>query len=62
MAQGVHNVQKAGAGFVEDVYFSFFIASVEEGVLVIQGAQLDVEGTRAHGEELDFRIINFPLP
>ena len=62
MAQGVHDVQKAGAGFVEDVYFSFFIASVEEGVLVIQGAQLYVEGTGAHGEELDFRIINFPLP
>lgn len=62
MAQGVHDVQKAGAGFVEDVDLSFFIASVEEGVLVIQGAQLDVEGTGAHGEELDFRIINFPLP
>lgn len=62
MAQGVHDVQKAGAGFVEDVYFSFFIASVEERVLVIQGAQLYVEGTGAHGEELDFRIINFPLP
>lgn len=62
MAQGVHDVQKAGAGFVEDVYFSFFIASVEERVLVIQGAQLYVEGTGAHGEEMDFRIINFPLP
>ena len=62
MAQGVHDVQEAGAGFVEDVYFSFFIASVEEGVLVIQGAQLDVEGSGGHGKELDFRIINFPLP
>lgn len=62
MAQGVHDVQKAGAGFVENVHFSFFIASIEEGVWVIQGAQLDVEGSGAHGEELDFRIINFPLP
>ena len=62
MAQGVHNVQEAGAGFVKDVYFSFFIASVEEGVLVIQGAQLDVEGSGGHSKELDFRIINFPLP
>ena len=62
MAEGVHDVQKAGAGFVKDVYFSFFIASVEEGVLVIQGAQLDVEGSGCHGKELDFRIINFPLP
>lgn len=62
MAQGVHDVQEAGAGFVEDVYFSFFIASVEEGVLVIQGAQLDVEGSGGHSKELDFRIINFPLP
>ena len=35
MAQGVHDVQEAGAGFVENVHFSFFIASVEEGVLVI---------------------------
>lgn len=62
MAQGVHDVQKAGAGFVENVHLSFFIASVEEGVLVIQGAQLDVEGSGGHGKELDFRIINFPLP
>lgn len=62
MTQGIHDVQKAGAGFVEDVYFSFFIASVEEGVLVIQGAQLDVEGSGGHSKELDFRIINFPLP
>lgn len=62
MAQGVHDVQEAGAGFVKDVYFSFFIASVEEGVLVIQGAQLDVEGPGGHGKELDFRIINYPLP
>ena len=62
MTQGVHDVQKAGAGFVEDVDLSFFIASIEEGVLIIQGAQLDVEGSGAHGEELDFRIINFPLP
>lgn len=62
MAQGVHDVQKAGAGFVEDVDLPFFIASVEEGVLVIQGAQLDVEGTGAHGEELDGGIIKFPLP
>ena len=29
MAQGVHDVQEAGAGFVENVYFSFFIGSVE---------------------------------
>lgn len=62
MAQGVHDVQKAGAGFVENVHFPFFIGSVEEGVLVIQGAQLDVEGTGAHGEELDVGIIKFPLP
>lgn len=62
MAQGVHDVQKAGAGFVKDVHFSFFIASVEEGAWVIQGAQLDVEGSGGHSEELDFRIINFPLP
>ena len=62
MAQGVHDVQEAGAGFVKDVYFSFLIASVEEGVLVIQGAQLDVEGSGGHSKELDFRIINFPLP
>ena len=62
MAQGVHDVQKAGAGFVKNVYFSFLIASVEEGVLVIQGAQLDVEGSGGHSKELDFRIINFPLP
>lgn len=62
MAQGVHDVQKAGAGFVEDVDLSFFIASVEKGALVIQGAQLDVEGSGGHGKELDFRIINFPLP
>lgn len=62
MAQGVHDVQKAGAGFVKDVYFSFFIASVEEGAPVIQGAQLDVEGSGGHSKELDFRIINFPLP
>lgn len=62
MAQGVHDVQKAGAGFVENVYFSFFIASVEEGTLVIQGAQLDVEGSGGHSKELDLRIINFPLP
>lgn len=61
MTQGVHDVQKAGAGFVKDVYFSFLIASVEEGVLVIQGAQLDVEGSGGHSKELDFRIINFPL-
>lgn len=62
MAQGVHNVQEAGTGFVENVHFSFFIGSVEEGVLVIQSAQLDVEGSGAHSKELDFRIINFPLP
>lgn len=62
MAEGVHDVQKAGAGFVENVHFSFFIGSVEEGALVIQGAQLDVEGSGGHGKELDFRIINFPLP
>lgn len=62
MAQGVHDVQEAGAGFVEDVDLPFFIASVEEGVLVIQGAQLDVEGSGGHSKELDFRIINFPLP
>lgn len=62
MAQGVHDVQEAGAGFVENVHLSFFIASVEEGVWVIQGAQLDVEGSGGHGKELDFRIINFPLP
>lgn len=61
MTQGVHDVQKAGAGFVKDVYFSFLIASVEEGALVIQGAQLDVEGSGGHSKELDFRIINFPL-
>lgn len=29
MAQGVHNVQEAGAGFVENVHFPFFIGSVE---------------------------------
>lgn len=62
MAQGVHDVQEAGAGFVENVHFPFFIGSVEEGALVIQGAQLDVEGTGAHGEELDVGIIKFPLP
>lgn len=62
MAEGVHNIQEAGTGFVEDVYFSFFIGSVEEGAPVIQGAQLDVEGSGGHGKELDFRIINFPLP
>ena len=62
MAEGVHDVQKAGAGFVENVHFSLFIGSVEEGALVIQGAQLDVEGSGAHSKELDFRIINFPLP
>lgn len=62
MAEGVHDVQKAGAGFVENVHLSLFIASVEEGILVIQGAQLDVEGSGGHGKELDFRIINFPLP
>ena len=62
MAQGIHDVQKAGTGFVENVHFSFFIGSVEEGAWVIQGAQLDVEGTGAHGEELDWGIIKFPLP
>ncbi len=62
MAEGVHDVQKAGAGFVENIHFPFFIGSVEEGALVIQGAQLDVEGSGGHGKELDFRIINFPLP
>lgn len=62
MAEGVHDVQKAGAGFVEDVNLPFFISSVEEGVLVIQGAQLDVEGSGGHSKELDFRIINFSLP
>lgn len=62
MAQGIHDVQKAGTGFVENVHFSFFIGSVEEGTWVIQGAQLDVEGTGAHGEELDWGIIKFPLP
>lgn len=34
-AQGVHDVQKAGTGFVENVHFSFFIGSVEEGAWVI---------------------------
>ena len=41
MAQGVYNVQEAGAGFVADVHFPFFIGSVENGVWVIQGAQLE---------------------
>ena len=62
MAQGIHDVQKAGTGFVENVHFSFFIGSVEEGAWVIQGAQLDVEGAGGHGQELDFRVIKFPLP
>lgn len=62
MAQGIHDVQKAGTGFVENVHFSFFIGSVEEGAWVIQSAQLDVEGTGAHGQELDFRVIKFPMP
>ena len=61
MAEGVHDVQKAGAGFVENVHLSFFIASVEEGVWVIQGAQLDVEGSGGHSEELDWGIIKFSL-
>lgn len=29
MAQGVHDVQEAGAGFVENVHFPFFIGPVE---------------------------------
>lgn len=62
MAQGIHDVQKAGTGFVENVHFSFFIGSVEEGAWVIEGTQLDVEGSGGHGQELDFRVIKFPMP
>lgn len=62
MAQGIHDVQKAGTGFVENVHFSFFIGSVEEGAWVIQSAQLDVEGAGGHGQELDCRVIKFPMP
>lgn len=36
--------------------------TAEYSVFVIQGAQLDVEGSGGHGKELDFRIINFLLP
>lgn len=62
MAQGVHDGQEAGAGFVKDVYFSFLIASIEERVRVIQGAQLDVEGSGVHGQKLDFGVIKFSVP
>lgn len=54
-AQGIHDVQKAGTGFVENVHFSFFIGSVEEGAWVIQGAQLEGD-VRRQKIELRFEV------
>lgn len=55
MAQGIHDVQKAGTGFVENVHFSVFIGSAEEGAWVIQGAQLEGD-VRRQKIELRFEI------
>jgi hypothetical protein len=55
MAQGIHDVQKAGTGFVENVRFSFFIASVEERVWVVEGTQLEGD-VRRQKIELRFEV------
>ena len=55
MAQGIHDVQQAGTGFVENVHFSFFIGSVEEGAWVIQGPQLEGD-VRRQKIELRFEV------
>lgn len=55
MAQGIHDVQKAGTGFVENVHFSVFIGSAEEGAWVIRGAQLEGD-VRRQKIELRFEV------
>lgn len=55
MAQGIHDVQQAGTGFVENVHFSFFIGSVEEGAWVIQSAQQEGD-VRRQKIELRFEV------
>ena len=54
-SQGVHDVQKAGTGFVENVHISFFIGSVEEGAWVIQSAQQEGD-VRRQKIELRFEV------
>lgn len=49
-------MKKADARLIEYIDLSFLSAAVKEGVTIIAGAQLDVEGTGGEGKQLEVRF------
>ena len=49
-------MKKADARLIEYIDLSFLSTAVEEGVTIIEGAQLDVEGTGGEGKQLEVRF------
>ncbi len=59
LMEGVHDMKKADARLIEYIDLSFLSAAVKEGVTIIAGAQLDVEGTGGEGKELEVRFCGY---
>mgnify|MGYP006911195372 CR=1 FL=1 len=56
LMEGVHDMKKADARLIEHIDLSFLSTAVEEGVTIIEGAQLYVEGTGGEGKQLEVRF------